>query len=360
MTRTTSHAATRAARHYNSVCVECHTGAFQAGVTAGRHTKSGDCIECHMPKRRTADVVHAVMTDHYIQRRKPQGDLLADQPEPHGPEIVYHGEVVPYYPKQLDATAENGLYLALAQVREENNIDRGIEQFAVAVKRLKPERPEFYVELADAYVKRGQSANAIPLYQEAVKRRPDSLAGWIGLGNAFEQARQESSAITAFRRATELDPASAASWQKLGEVYVKQRQTAEAATALEKAIALDPEIPESHYALATLRAQAGGDLASAEASFREAIRLQPDYAQAHMNLAILLFQRSRPAEADYEFRTAIRLKPDYALAHLNYGLMLKAQNRIEDARRQLSQAASGSDPAVRASAQRALSDLVAK
>ena len=30
-----------------------------------------------MPKRRAEDAVHVVMTDHYIQRRKPAGNLLA-------------------------------------------------------------------------------------------------------------------------------------------------------------------------------------------------------------------------------------------------------------------------------------------
>ncbi len=29
-----------------------------------------DCLSCHMPKRRTDDVVHVVMTDHYIQKRE--------------------------------------------------------------------------------------------------------------------------------------------------------------------------------------------------------------------------------------------------------------------------------------------------
>ncbi|MBZ5609760.1 MAG: tetratricopeptide repeat protein [Acidobacteriia bacterium] len=333
----------QAARHYNGVCLECHTGAFRNLVAAGRHTAATACVDCHMPKRRTADVVHAVMTDHYIQRRKPESDLLAEMPEPHGPEIVYHGEVVPYYPKPLDSTGENELYLALAQVREENNVERGLAQFSAAIKKLRPSRAEFYVELADAWVKRSQAENAIPLYQEAVRRKPDSLAGWLGLGNAFEQVRHENDAVAAFRRATELYPADAAAWQKLGEVYVKQGQKAEAAAALEKSIELDGEVPEAHYALATLRAQPGGEPDRAEASFREAIRLQPDYAQARMNLAILLFRRNRADEAEYEFQAALRARPDYALGHFNYGLMLGVLHRVGQARSEFT-AALRADP----------------
>src|SRR6185295_6000413 len=42
-----------------SICLGCHT----------RHTKSNECVRCHMPPRRAQDVVHVVMTDHRIQRR---------------------------------------------------------------------------------------------------------------------------------------------------------------------------------------------------------------------------------------------------------------------------------------------------
>ncbi len=333
----------QAARHYNGVCEQCHANALRALASSGRHTQAGDCVGCHMPKRRTQDVVHAVMTDHYIQRRKPEADLLAERKEPNGPEIVYHGEVAPYYPKTLDATADNELYRALAQVREENNIERGLAQFSAALKKQRSARGEFYVELADAFVKLGQAENAIPLYQEGVRRKPESLAGWLGLGNAFEQARRMGDAAMAFRRATELYPADATAWQKLGEVYVKQGRREEALAALKKSIGLNGEVPEAHYALATLWAQPGGDAARAEASYREAIRLQPDYAQARMNLAILLSRSNRGEEAEYEFQCAVRVRPGYALGHFNYGLMLAAQNRRAEARSELS-AALRADP----------------
>ena len=87
-----------ATRHYVSVCKSCHGDMAQL-VAARKHTASEDCLGCHMPKRRTDDVVHAVMTDHYIQRRTPSRDLLAPLAEDHGPHAnQYKGEVVVYYP----------------------------------------------------------------------------------------------------------------------------------------------------------------------------------------------------------------------------------------------------------------------
>src|SRR5205085_2588191 len=47
-----------AAAHYTTVCRQCHASAFDQLVASGKHTRSGDCIGCHMPKRRTDDAVH--------------------------------------------------------------------------------------------------------------------------------------------------------------------------------------------------------------------------------------------------------------------------------------------------------------
>ena len=70
--------------------------------------------DCHMPKRRTEDVVHSAATDHYIQRRRPAGDLLAEMAERHETgDKAYRGEVVPYYPGKLRPAPDNDLYLGL-------------------------------------------------------------------------------------------------------------------------------------------------------------------------------------------------------------------------------------------------------
>jgi predicted CXXCH cytochrome family protein len=319
--------ASHAAERYNGLCRQCHGAVFSQAVAQKKHTPAADCIACHMPKRRTDDVVHAVMTDHYIQRRKPARDLLAEIPEPHGPEIIFKGEVVPYRLSSVSPTPEFELYLALAQVREENNLTRGLEQFANAVQKYQPSQAEFYVELADAYVKAGQPDKAVPLYKEAVRKKANSQAAVLGLGDALEKSGDVAKAVEAFSQATRLAPRDARSWRQLGEVQMKTGRSAEAAASLAKSIELDPEVPEAHYALATLQ----GD----EASFREAIRLQPDYSAAHMNLAILLFRGNHANEAREHFEQAIRYNPGYGLARYNFGLMLIVGNHLEEARRQL-------------------------
>lgn len=107
-----------------------------------------------MPKRRTEDVVHAVMTDHYIQRRRTSGDLLTPLPEAEVPrEGNYHGDVTLYYPPQLPITPDNQLYLDLAQVSEGANLKAGIPQLQQDLEKYQPSGPEFYVALGNAYTK---------------------------------------------------------------------------------------------------------------------------------------------------------------------------------------------------------------
>jgi predicted CXXCH cytochrome family protein len=353
---------------YNSICRQCHGGAFATTVTQGRHTALPDCIACHMPKRRTDDVVHAVMTDHYVQRRKPPRDLLADIPEPHGPEIVYRGQVVPYNLSTVAQTPEIELYSALAQVREENNLTRGLEQFSAAIQKHKPKQAEFYIELGDAFVKAGQPEKAIPVYKEALQRNPTSLAAALGLGGAFEKSGDLPGAVESYQRSTQIAPADADSWRRLGEVQMKLGRGAEAADALRRSLELDPEVPQTHYVLATVLSEKMANPASAEPSYREAIRLQPDYSAAHMNLAILLFRGNQAAEARNHFESAIKYHNGYALGHYNFGLMLIAQGQKDEARRQLELALrpgstpetppdTALDPPTREAAERRLNEL---
>jgi predicted CXXCH cytochrome family protein len=87
-----------AVSHYNQICAGCH----QSGPSLSKisvHEAGANCVSCHMPRRRTDDAVHVVMTDHLIARRPPAGDLLAEKPErAETAESSYQGEVVPYYP----------------------------------------------------------------------------------------------------------------------------------------------------------------------------------------------------------------------------------------------------------------------
>jgi predicted CXXCH cytochrome family protein len=324
-----------AARHYSAVCRECHGSAFDRLTASGKHTQESGCIDCHMPKRRTEDVVHVVVTDHYIQRRKPAGDLLADLPERHETgKDTYRGKVVPYYPEPLPQTPENQLYVAVAQVIQDSNLTQGIAQLTAAIERYSPRRAEFYSQLGEAWRDEGHLDRAMPFYREAVRRDPQFVFGLQELGAALRRSGQQGEAITALKRAVSVSPGNAVSWRELGLAYAAQNDRTNAISALEKAISIDPDMPEAQNNLGIVRLT-GGDRQGAEAAFREAIRIQPDSADANSNLANLLAGAGDLEQARDQFEIALRLRPNDATTRYNYAMLLGRTRRFDEAQHQL-------------------------
>ena len=305
---------------YNAVCQNCHATA---------HNQNADCVSCHMPKRRTDDVVHAVMTDHLIQRRPPPGDLLADKAEiQESAATAYRGEVVPYYPANPDP-----LYAALAQVRDGANLENGIPRLASLLEQQKPPEAGFYTALGNAYRSAGQLPKAIPWFEQAVQHAPESTIVQRNLGSAQMEMGQLASAEATLRRVTSLVPTDSQGWGLLGEVLLMQRKSEEGKTAFAKAIALDPEDSDIRNSLATFLIK-DGDAASAEKEIREAIRIRPGSASARANLAGLLASRGQTDEARYEFKQSILLNPASADTRLNYGRLLASVGDVAEAQTQ--------------------------
>jgi predicted CXXCH cytochrome family protein len=324
-----------AARHYTAICRQCHTSAFDKQVASGKHPRSAGCTDCHMPKRRTDDVVHVVMTDHYIQRRKPARDLVAEMAERHETEgDSYRGEVVPYYPEQLPHTPENDLYLALAQVIQRSNLEPGIAQLTAAIERHPPARAEYYLELAEAWRNNGQLGKALPLYEEAVRRNPKFVVGLQKLGIALRRSGRYTESAEFLKRAASIAPDNASTWHELGQTYRAQGKKPDAVAALQKAVELDPDMSEAYNNLGVIWF-AGGEQARAESAFRKAIRIQPDYADAHGNLGNLLSATGDFTQARYHFEISLRLRPDDAATRYNYAMALGRTRQFDEAQRQL-------------------------
>jgi predicted CXXCH cytochrome family protein len=322
--------------HYNAICGTCHAGAQQSTAAGEVHRPGANCVSCHMPKRRTDDAVHIVMTDHLIRRDRPAGDALADKAEVReSPATAYRGEVTPYYPAKIGPEGEEAeLYRALAQVREWSNLKAGLPRLEGLIEKYHPTQAGYYVDLAEGLLAAGQLAQAVPYAEEAVRRAPGSALVLRKLGGAQMDAGQLAKAEATLRRVTELSPDDAVAWGMLAQARSREGRNAEAAAAFRKGIAADPELGGLHNSLGTLL-QAAGDGAAAEREFREAIRIQPGDAGGRANLASLLASRGEIPEARYQFDRSIRLKPEDAAAHLNYARMLAALGETGDAEKQV-------------------------
>ncbi|HVW08290.1 MAG TPA: tetratricopeptide repeat protein [Bryobacteraceae bacterium] len=321
---------------YNGICRNCHASELaRIASPSGAHTAASDCVNCHMPKRRTDDVAHVVMTDHLIARRPPPGDLLADKPEERETAATaYHGEVVPYYPAKPGATDEEAaLNAGIAQLHDGTNLQAGLPRMAALIEKYHPADAEYYTALAEGYRAAHDLAKAFPVYEEAVRHAPDSEIVLRNLGAAQFDLRQLPQAEATLRRATSMAPGDPEAWGLLGEALWMQGKSDEGKAALSKGIELDPEIADLHTTLATFL-MGQHDLEDAEKEIREALRIQPANAAAQGNLGSLLALRGADDEAIYHFKESVRLNPSAAAVRLNYALLLANRDQSAEAQTQ--------------------------
>jgi tetratricopeptide (TPR) repeat protein len=323
-----------ATRRYNSICGQCHSASFAAEVASGRHTAETRCIDCHMPKRRTEDIVHMAVTDHLIARKNPDGDLLANIAERHEDLATsYHGEVVPFYPNPLPDSLENRYYLALAQVRDRANLEKGLPALEKTLSAF-DKRPEPFMELAQALRVAGQPARALAAFQNSLRRDPAYVPALLEYAAALKEAGRSAPAVAIARRATTSAPADPRAWNSLGQAQLDVGDFRGALGSFKQALSLDPEMPEAHNGTGIALAQTG-DPSTSQAEFREAIRVLPNYGEAHGNLANLLAWARDFRQAAYEFDQAVRFGPADVAARLNYGAMLNSLRSFDEAQVQI-------------------------
>ncbi|MEZ5403088.1 MAG: tetratricopeptide repeat protein [Bryobacteraceae bacterium] len=314
---------------YRAKCQGCHAKA---------HNPSSDCASCHMPRRRTEDVVHAVMTDHKIVRRPPANALAPRQErrEVEG-DTSYQGEVVLYYPRTIADAAERDLYTSMAQVIQKSNLDAGADRMEAALKTHAPKAPEFYFVAAQARLAQRRLDDTVRLYEETLRRDAGYLPAQRSLGAVLLDRGDAARALTVLEAARTQFPNDPTTLHELGRAYRNAGRIDDAIAAVRKSIELDPAFPEAHNSLGGMLFERG-DLASGEAAFRESIRHQPDFAEPHSNLGNLLARRQDAAQAEYHYKLAIQYNPKLVSAHYNYGAMLAALGRFGPAEEQIREA----------------------
>ena len=309
-----------ASRRYEAACMQCHQAGLAALISDGAHVADTSCATCHMPKRRTDDVVHAVMTDHRIQAKPPEGLLERKRERSTLAETTYRGEVSVYYPRPVpDAGAE--LYEALAQTAQGSNLETGIARLEAAINSRQPAEAGFYFELAVALEDTGRLAVAAQWFERALERDPAFLLARIRLGSVLSRAAEHERAEEVLRQAASMDPADPRIPKERGLNFARQGLFAKAVDASRSGIALDPDLPELHNNLGGALAEMGR-FDEAEAALREAIRLQPDLAEARFNLGVILASRGNRIDAATEWSEALRGDPDHIAARYNLAVLL--------------------------------------
>lgn len=292
-------------------CMTCHTDTSCKETPDVRALELNNCLTCHMPRRRTEDVVNVVMTDHFIQRHKPDRDLVAPLKEGR---TLYKGEVDLYYPKELDESLKK-LYLGIAQVYNGGDLQRGV---ALLNDYLKTTPNSFSALMAREIAMKGMGRidEAVADLKKVIALKPHHPQAWMALGDAYERQARTTDAVYCYEQAIKLNPNIAPAHNKLGANRLLLNDLAGAIAACEKAAAIDPFDDSIQLNLASARGQRG-EIAAATAHARKALAINPSRATGWTLLARgLLNDRGPTATADAVWYAAegVRVGPGHGEA----------------------------------------------
>ena len=337
------HKGPAAAPYYAGVCMQCHAAALPALIAAKKHPASNNCVSCHMPLRRTEDVIHAVMTDHKIQLPPPSLKVLLAERQEISPSYSYHGEVRRYRLSASPPPAEDSLYTATAQVMQGSNLEAGIPWLAEQIRTQHPARPEFSIELGDALHSTGNTSGAIDAYRQALAIDPLSSRGRRSLAIALAEDGKPSEALSVLGNALQDEPENPTLWYEKALIEAQQGNPAQAIVDLHKTLDLKPDMPEAQNNLGIVLLQTGDDK-GAEAAFRAALVLNPYTAAVRANLGRLLAGRSDWQQAAFQLKESADLAPAVASTHSDYASVLIQLQRLPEAQQE-AELAVKTDPA---------------
>ncbi len=110
--------------------------------------------------------------------------------------------------------------------------------------------------LADVEFRTGWPADALPLWQGLLERRPDDIQARLRVGESFSRLGFQDRAVACFREGTALLPQSDAMWLALAQAEEDAGDRDAAREAYERALALHPDWP---FAMACLLGVLRGD-----------------------------------------------------------------------------------------------------
>lgn len=155
---------------------------------------------------------------------------------------------------------------------------------------------------------RGETDNAVRLYQSAIQQAPDFYPAHNNLGIRYLQKGDLKSAEAQFRRVLELNANSAQAYFNLGNVLYITKRNQEAEQTLEEGLRRAPSSAKGRFLMGSVLVRMG-NLSAAEAQLKTARELDPKMPQAPIALATLYLQAGRKREASDMFESFLRQFP---------------------------------------------------
>jgi tetratricopeptide (TPR) repeat protein len=198
--------------------------------------------------------------------------------------------------------------------------------------------PESYVAEAEGLFNQGKLLQAIELYQEAIRIKPDDPATFIALARVQVFAGQYKEAQTNTENALLLNPNNSMAHAVRGWALTQDKDYLAAEAAIKRALELDANngIAHAYYAelLGNMYLDNTGPfdaITLAGEESRVATTLAPNSLEAHYARAYILEITDNREEAVQEYQSAIAVNSNIADLHLALGRTYKAMEVFDKA-----------------------------
>ncbi|MCP4264768.1 MAG: tetratricopeptide repeat protein [Candidatus Brocadiaceae bacterium] len=230
--------------------------------------------------------------------------------------------------------SEKGKQIALSLNR--SLFARGVGFFDLAISECKgaveifPENVVAKVILANNYLNMNRNEDAIAIYSEIIKDKPEFASSYYSLGAAYLKADKQDEAISTYENLVGVDSKSVAGRLALARMLVKKGETDKAAKMINDVIEIDPDNLMAHDLLGNV-SLAEKDYEKAEKEFLTMIELGRDSFEGHFNMA-----RIKLTQGDFDTcikhcKSALEIRPlDVRIQNI-LGIAYVKKGQLKDA-----------------------------
>jgi choline-sulfatase len=190
---------------------------------------------------------------------------------------------------------------------------------------------------ANRAVRERRFGEALPILGEVLARDPQNAFAIVVTGSAQMGMGHYREAVASFRRYLQLVPTSAYAHHWIAVCYLRQGDREGAQREAEATLAVDPHFTDARILRAGVLA-ARGAYEPAIADLRQAVATDPAKPAIRLDLARVLAEAGRVAEARTEYETTLSLQADYAPALTGLGALEASGGDLEAAARHLRRA----------------------
>jgi protein O-GlcNAc transferase len=184
----------------------------------------------------------------------------------------------------------------------------------------------YWAGLADCFFDQQRWADAAAAQRQALARNPQDPQWWTSLGSAEQSQGNLAAAAQAYQQALRLAPDDPIAGTRYALLEIELGQVREGVERAARVLGRWPELAPAWLVVGTGERMLGA-LPQAEAAYRQAVRYAPGDLDAQHNLALVLLQRLRFAEAEVIARALLAAHPSHAAAWLVLSGALSGQGR---------------------------------